>query len=166
MHYPITLVDIVAIVLAAASLRTAIPDLGSQPRKLWRLGLPPLFGLAASLIVLAGTVVTPANDIAWLGSALAGIGVGWLAGLRPRIATDQVWGTVQVDVRYDSVVAAACLLAVTFVDSVSGLLPRDRLPEHAELAAASGLFAGYLAGRAWSLARRAVAQPHTELGTS
>jgi hypothetical protein len=31
------------------------------------------------------------------------------------------------------------------------------------MAAASALFAGYLAGRAWSLIRRAVRLPHTEL---
>ena len=166
MHYPITLVDVVAIVLAAACLRTAVPDLAAWPRKLWRLGLPPFFGLLASLIVLAGAVVTPEHDIAWLAAALCGATAGLLRGRHIAVVTDQVWGTVRVSVQYDAVAAAACILAITFADSVSGLLPEDRLPGHATMAAASGLFAGYLAGRAWSLARRAVANTHTELSAS
>jgi hypothetical protein len=37
------------------------------------------------------------------------------------------------------------------------------LPRQAHVAAASSLFAGYLAGRAWSMGTRAARSPHVDL---
>lgn len=162
MPYPVTLIDLIAILFAAECVRTALPDLSARPRRLWRIGHSPLFALMASLIVLAGAVVTPQHDIAWLGTSLCGTLIGLLRGRRIAVDTDQIWGTVRVEVQYDAIAASVCVFAITLADGLSGLLP-DQLPRHAHMAAASGLFAGYLAGRAWSLARRAVDAPHTEL---
>jgi hypothetical protein len=163
MQYPITLVDVAGIIMAAVCVRTTVPDVQAAPRKLWRLGLPPLLGIGVSLLILAGAVVTFEHDATWMATALAGAVVGLLRGRRIVVETDQVWGTVRMPVVYDTVVAAFCILAIASVDGLSGLFTPGTLPRHAHMAAASALFAGYLAGRAWSLMRRAVRLPHTEL---
>ena len=164
MSYPVNLVDVAAVVMAAACARTTLHDLSPKARKLWRLGLPPLLGIGVSLLLLAGAVVSFEHDITWMVTALVGTLAGWLRGRRIPVRTDQVWGTIRTPVTYDAVIAGFCLFAITLADSLSGLLSVGFLPRHAHMAAASGLFAGYIAGRAWSLGRRAVEAPHSELG--
>lgn len=65
---------------------------------------------------------------------------------------------------YDTVIAVFCIFAIASLDGLSGLFSPGTFPRHAHMAAANALFAGYLAGRAWSLMRRAVRSPHTEIG--
>jgi hypothetical protein len=163
MQYPINLVDIAGIIVAAVCVKSTVPDVQAAPRKLWRLGLPPLLGIGVSLLILAGAVVSFEHDATWMATALAGAVVGLLRGRRIVIETDQVWGRVRMPVVYDTVVAAFCIFAIASVDGLSGLFAPGTFPRHAHMAAASALFAGYLAGRAWSLMRRAVRLPHTEL---
>ncbi len=165
MQYPINLVDIAGIVMAAACVKSTVSDAQPAPRKLWRLGLPPLLGSGVSLLILAGTVVTFEHDATWTATALAGAIGGLLRGRQIAVETDQVWGTVRTPVTYDTVIAALCILAIAAADGLSGLFTPGTIPRHAYMAAASALFAGYLSGRAWSLMRRAVLSPHTELGS-
>jgi len=164
MQYPITLVDIAGIIMAAVCVRSTVPDTLAAPRKLWRLGLPPLLGVGVSLLILAGAVVSFEHDATWMATALAGAVGGLVRGRQIAVETDQVWGTVRTPVVYDTVIAAFCIFAIASVDGLSGLFEGGTFPRHAYMAAASALFAGYLAGRAWSLVRRAVRSPHTEIG--
>jgi hypothetical protein len=164
MSYPINLVDVAAVLMAAVCARTTLPDLSPRARKLWRIGLPPLLGIGVSLILLAGAVVSIEHDIAWMGAAAVGSLTGWLRGRRIPVQTDQVWGTIRTPVTHDAVIAGVCLFAISFAAGLSGLLDANTLPRHASMAAGSGLFAGFLAGRAWSLGKRAVEAPHTDLG--
>lgn len=164
MQYPITLVDVAGIIMAAACVKSTVPDIEAAPRKLWRLGLPPLLGIGVSLLILAGTVVSFEHDATWTATALAGAVGGLVRGRKIAVETDQVWGTVRTPVVYDTVIAAFCIFAIASVDGLSGLFKPGTFPRHAYMAAASALFAGYLAGRAWSLMRRAVRSPHTEIG--
>jgi hypothetical protein len=163
MQYPITLVDVAGIVMATACVKSTVADAQATPRKLWLLGLPPLLGIGVSLLILAGAVVSFEHDATWMATALAGSIVGLLRGRRIVIETDQMWGTVRMPAVYDTVVAAFCIFAIASADGLSGLFKPGTLPRHAHMAAASALFAGYLAGRTWSLMRRAVRLPHTEL---
>jgi hypothetical protein len=163
MQYPITLVDIAGIIMAAVCVKSTVPDVLAAPRKLWRLGLPPLLGIGVSLLILAGAVVSFEHDATWMATALAGAIAGLLRGRQIVVETDQVWGTVRMPVVHDTAVAAFCIFAIASVDGLSGLFKPGTLPRHAHMAAASALFAGYLAGRAWSLIRRAMRLPHTEL---
>ena len=163
MPYPITLVDVAGIVVAAACVRSTVPDALAAPRKLWLLGLPPLLGIGVSLLILAGAVVSFEHDATWTATALAGAIVGLLRGRQIVIETDQVWGTVRTPAVYDTAIAAFCIFVIASADGLSGLFEPGTLPRHAHMAAASALLAGYLAGRAWSLIRRAVQLPHTEL---
>ena len=164
MTYPVNLVDIATGAIAAGCVRAVMVDLSPRPRKLWRIGLPPLLAIAVSLLLLAGDVVGLENDLAWLGAAGAGAAIGWLRGRGIAVQTDQRWGKLALPVTHDGLVAAFALFAIALTDGLSGLLPAGMLPRPAYLAATSGLFAGFLVGRAWSLAKRAVEAPHTELG--
>ena len=163
MQYPITLVDVAGIIMAAACVRSTVPDVQAMPRKLWRLGLSPLLGIGVSLLILAGAVVSFEHDATWVATALAGAIGGLLRGRQIAVETDQVWGTVRTPVVYDTVIAAFCIFAIASVAGLYGLFKPGLFPRHAHMAAASALFAGYLAGRAWSLMRRAVRLSHTEL---
>ncbi len=165
MQYPVTLVDVASIIMAAACVRSTVPDVQTAPRKLWRLGLPPLLGIGVSLLILAGTVVSFQHDVTWMATALVGAVGGSLRGRRIAVETDQVWGTVRTPVLHDTVIAAFCIFAIAAADGLSGLFKEGTLPRHAHMAAASALFAGYLGGRTWSLVRRAVDSPHTDLET-
>jgi hypothetical protein len=164
MQYPIALVDIACIAVAAACVSSTLSDLNDTPRKLWRLGLSPLLGVAVALLILAGAVVSFQHDATWVATALCGGAAGVWRGRRIAVQTDQVWGTVRTPIVYDALVAAVLILMIATADSLSGLFPRGTLPRHAHMAAASALFAGYLSGRAWSLVRRAMSVPHTDLG--
>jgi len=164
MQYPINLVDIAGIAMAAACVHSTLPDTRAAPRKLWRLGLPPLLGIGVSLLILAGAVVTFEHDATWMATSLAGAIVGLLRGRQITVATDQVWGVVRMPVVYDTVIAAFGIFVIAAIDGLSGLATPGTLPRHAYMAAAGALFSGYLAGRAWSVMRRAVRSPHTEIG--
>ena len=163
MAYPINLVDIAGIAIAVACVKSSLPDVRGMPRKLWRLGLPPLLGIFVSMLILAGAVVSFDHDATWMATALCGSFAGWLRGRHLFVETDQIWGVVRTRPAFDTVVVAVCILAIVSLDGLAGLFKPGTLPRHAEMAATSALCAGYLTGRAWSLVRRAMRSPHVEL---
>ena len=128
MPYPITLVDVAGIVMAAACVRSTVPDALAAPRKLWLLGLPPLLGIGVSLLILAGAVVSFEHDATWMATALAGAIAGMLRGRQIAIETDQVWGTVRMPAVYDTVIAAFCIFAIASADGLSGLFKPGTFP--------------------------------------
>src|SRR5215208_4161832 len=105
MQYPITLVDIASVAMAAACLHSTLPDLQGKSRKQWRLGVPPLLGIAVSLLILAGAVVTFEHDATWMATTLCGMVLGWLRGRFVVVEANQVWGTVRIAPHYDTVIA-------------------------------------------------------------
>ena len=163
MAYPITLVDIAGVAIAAACVHSTLPDIRRTPCKLWRLGLPPLLGIFASILILARAVVSFEHDAMWIVTALCGSLAGWWRGRHLVVETDQAWGIVRTQPSFDSLIAAGCILAIVLLDGVADLFRPGTLPRHAHFAAASALCAGYLTGRAWSLIRRAVRSPHVEI---
>jgi hypothetical protein len=165
MPYPISLVDIVSVVMAGACVSTTLPDVSGKPRKLWRLGLPPLLGSGVSLLILAGAVVSFEHDATWVATALCGTFAGWLRGRYVGVETDQVWGTVRMPPHFDTVAAAILIFLMALADALSGLFRPGLFPRHAFMAAGCALFAGYLAGRAWMVVRRAMRSPHVEIET-
>ena len=74
-----------------------------------------------------------------------------------------MWGTVRIAPHYDTVIAAFLIFAIALLDGLSEQFKPGTLPRHAHMAAASAMCAGYLAGRAWMLVRRAVRSPHIEI---
>jgi hypothetical protein len=63
----------------------------------------------------------------------------------------------------DGAVIAVGVVAAALIDAIAGFLPPGTLPRQPYVAAASSLFAGYLAGRAWTMATRAARSPHVDL---
>lgn len=165
MNYSVNLVDIIGIVIAAACLRSTWADMQGAPQKVWRLGLTPLLGNVVSLVILAGAVASFQHDATWVATAGIGALAGMVRGRQITVQTDQMWGTARTSVAYDAVIAAFCILVIATADGISGVFKPGTLPRHADMAAASALFSGFLGGRAWLLMRRAVNSPHTDLGT-
>ena len=163
MPYPITLVDIAGAAIGVACVQSTLSDVRGSACKLWRVGLPPLLSGFASILLLARAVVSFQHDAVWIVTALLGILVGWWRGRRISVETDQVWGVVRVQPTTDSLIAALFVLAIMLLDGADDLFPPGTLPRHANFAAASALCAGFLAGRAWSLIRRAMQAPHVEI---
>ena len=79
------------------------------------------------------------------------------------VQTDQVWGVVRPKPTLDGAVIAVGVVAAALVGAIAGFLPPETLPRQAHIAAASSLFAGYLAGRAWTMGTRAARSPHVDL---
>ena len=102
-----------------------------------------------------------AHDATWAATALVGTVAGVIRGRSIGVQTDQVWGVVRPQPALDGAVIAVGVVAAALVDAVAGFLPQGTLPRQAHVAAASSLFAGYLAGRAGLGTRAARSTPST-----
>ena len=132
MSYPVNLVDIAGVALAAACLRSTWPDVKGEPRKLYLLGLPPLLGIVVSIVILAGAVVSIEHDATWIATALVGGLAGWWRGRRIKVQIDQVWGIVRTGPAIDTAVSAAFIVVIAVLDGSAGLFEPGTLP-HSEI---------------------------------
>lgn len=154
--------DLAAVLLAAGATGGALGDLDRAPRRLWRLGMPPLLALPASLLTQANAI----ESVSWLSL----VAVGWLLGA-PRgrciaVETDQIWGTVRTARTGDGALAAALLLVVATLDALASWLSPETVVALPALRLAGALAAGYLGGRAWTLILGAARTSHTALGVA
>lgn len=163
MTYPLSLVNILTAVAACACLWSVVPEAKGKPQKLWRLAVPAFLATLVALVLLAGAVTSFAHDATWAAAALIGIVGGAVRGRSVGVQTDQMWGVVRPQPVMDGAVVAVGVVAAALIDAIAGFLPQGSLPRQAHIAAASSLFAGYLAGRAWTMASRAVRSPHVDL---
>src|SRR4029450_4510135 len=163
MTYPLSLVNILTVIAAAACLWAAVPEAQGKPQKLWRLAVPPSLAMLVALVLLAGAVTSFAHDATWAATALIGTVGGMIRGRSVGVQTDQVWGGVRPQPALDGAVVAVGVLAAALVDAVAGFLPQGTLPRQAHIAAARSLVAGYLVGRAWTRGQRAPRSPHVDL---
>jgi hypothetical protein len=130
---------------------------------LWKLGVAPLLGVVVAIILLAGMPASIVLETAWIGAAVAGGALGAIMGNRARTETDQMWGLVRLQPTYVGVAAAVCILALTMVDSLATLLGYPMAPARYDPAIGGALFAGFLVGRVWRMAARAIRSSHVEL---
>jgi hypothetical protein len=130
---------------------------------LWKLGIAPMFGAVVAIVLLAGTPSNRLLEAAWVGAAVAGGALGAIMGNRARTETDQMWGLVRLQPTYVGVAAAVCILVVTMVDSVTTLLGYPPAPARYDPAIGGALFAGFLVGRVWTMAAKAIRSSHVEL---
>jgi hypothetical protein len=163
MTYPLSLVNVLTVVAAAACLWAAVPEAQGKPQKLWRLAVPPFLATLVALVLLAGAVTSFTHDATWAATALVDTVSGIIRGRAFGVQTDQVWGVVRPQPALDGAVIAVGVVAAALVDVVAGFLPPGSLPRQAHIAAASSLFAGYLAGRAWTIGTRTARSPHVDL---
>ena len=163
MNYPLSLVNVLTVMAAAACLWSVVPEAQGKPQKLWRIAVPPVLATLVALVLLAGAVTSFTHDATWAATALIGTVTGVVRGRSIGVQTDQVWGVVRPQPALDGAVIAIGVVAAALVDAVAGFLPQGSLPRQAHIAAASSLFAGYLAGRAWSMGMRAARSSHVDL---
>jgi hypothetical protein len=149
--------------IAAACVWGTLPEVRHRPVMLWKLGRPPLFGAVVAMILLAGTPSNHRLEAMWLVAAIVGGALGAVMGNRIRSETDQMWGLVRLQPTYVGMAAAGCILAVTIVDSLTTLLGYPEAPPERDPAIGGALFAGFLIGRVWTLAAKAIRSSHVEL---
>jgi len=149
--------------IAAACVQGAFCETGNRPIMLWKLGVAPLLGAVVAVILLAGLPASAMLETAWIGAAAAGAALGAIMGNRARTETDQMWGLVRLRPTYVGVAAAVCILALATVDSLATLLGYPMTPARYDPAIGGALFAGFLVGRAWRMAARAIRSSHVEL---
>jgi hypothetical protein len=149
--------------IAAACVWGTLPEIRHRPVMLWKLGIPPLFGAVAAIILLAGTPSNHLLEATWLAATLLGGLLGVVMGNRVRTETDQMWGLVRLQPTYLGLTAALCILAVTLVDSLTTLFGYPPAPANRDPAIGAALFAGFLIGRAWTMAAKAIRSSHVEL---
>jgi hypothetical protein len=96
MTYPINLVDISGIAIAAAGVWLIVPEARGEIQKMWRLAVPPLLAVAVAIIILAGAVSSFEHDAVGVATGMVGCVAGLLRGRSMAVTTDQVWGLVRL----------------------------------------------------------------------
>jgi hypothetical protein len=163
MNVTFNLAALLNVLLAAAGLWTTVPELRGRPVKLWRLGLPPFFCTMTAIIMLANTPPPRLLEFAWLTAGLVGAVFGVVAGNFVKLETDQIWGLVQFRPAFLGSISALGILALTLVDSAAIWRGGGLWPLAYDPAVAAALLSGFLDGRAWRMAAKAVRSPHADL---
>jgi hypothetical protein len=157
------LVALLNVLVAAAGVWTALPEARGRAVKLWRLGMPPLFCTMASIIMLANTQVLHVLEAMWVAAAVGGAIVGVIVGQRVAIKTDQIWGLVHLPPSYAGIICAVAVLLTVIADSTALWMGITLWPPGQDPAIWAALLSGFLDGRGWRMAAKAVRSPHADL---
>jgi hypothetical protein len=157
------LVALLNVFLAVGGAWTALPEARGRAVKLWRLGMPPFFCTAAAIIMLANTQAHHVLEAMWLGAAVGGAAIGVFVGSRVKIRTDQIWGLVHLQPSYIGVICAVGVLVMVLADSTALWMGFTQWPPGQDPAIWAALLAGFLDGRGWRMAAKAVGSPHADL---
>ena len=163
MNVTFNLVALLNVLLAAAGLGATIPEVRGRPVKLWRLGLPAFFCTMTAIIMLSGTTTPHLLEFAWLIAGVIGAIAGIVAGSFVDVKTDQMWGLVQFKPAFLGTASALAILLLVLVDSSAVWLNFGLWPMAYDPAVAAALLSGFLDGRAWRMAAKAVRSPHADL---
>ena len=163
MIAPLSLSNVLTVLLAFACLHTIAPQSRGGVVKLWRLALPPCFAAVEALVLLAGVFdATLGHDAEWLIAALLGAFLGRMRGWSMPVEVDRMWELVRLKPSLDGQFAALALVGWSAVDFTSASL-EDPIVACEHVAAGAAFVAGYLAARALAIAVRAMHAPHVEL---
>jgi len=163
MIAPLSLTNVLTVLMAVTCLTTLVAQSRGEPVKLWRLAVPATLAVGVTLVLLAG--VFDANfphDAEWLAAAAVGSVMGRARGWAMPIAVDHVRDLVVVRRNVDGALAASALVVCSLIDFAGAAL-EDPIVACNITAAASALFAGYVVSRALAIAVRAGRAPHVEL---
>jgi len=166
MISPLSLSNVLTVLVALLCLWTMSPQARGGVVRIWRLAIPACFAAVESLMLLAGVFdATFAHDAEWLAGLVIGSVIGRMRGWTMAVEVDQMWGLVRLPRTNDGRIAALALVALSAIDFVSAALEDPTIePQH--VAAAAALCAGYIGCRALSLIVRSVRAPHVELHTT
>lgn len=163
MTLTFNLVALLNVLVAAAGVWTALPEIRGRVVKLWRLGMPPLFCTMASIIMLANTQALHVVEAMWVGAAAVGTVAGAIVGSRAKIKTDQMWGLVHLVPSYTGVICAVGVLLTVLADSTALWMGIETWPPGKDPAVWAALLSGFLVGRGWRMAAKAMRLPHADL---
>ena len=166
MIAPLSLSNVLTVLVALLCLWTMSPQAHGGVVRMWRLALPACFAAVDAMVLLAG--VFDANwvsDAEWLAGLMLGSVIGRMRGWTMAVEVDQMRGLVRLPRANDGRIAALILVALSAIDFTSAAL-EDPVVEPQHLAAAAALCAGYIGCRALSLIVRSVRAPHVELHTT
>ncbi|MBS0517757.1 MAG: hypothetical protein JSR90_03650 [Proteobacteria bacterium] len=163
MIAPLSLSNVLTVVLALLCLWTSNAQSSGGVVKLWRLAVPPTLATAVALVLLASVFnPTLAHDAEWIVAAILGAALGRTRGWLMHVESDQRWGLVKLPRSYDGLLASFALLVLSMVDFAGAALGAAVIqPPH--VAAGAAACAGYLVFRAIATTMRATRRPHVEL---
>lgn len=166
MIAPLSLSNLITVVLAVICLSTILPQARGNVVKIWRLAMPACLAMVVAFILLASVFDADlATDAEWLGALLVGAVAGRMRGWALAMEVDQASSLMRQRRSADGTIAASALVLLTLIDFTSAALHEVWIgPEH--LAAAAALFAGFLGSRALAMAVRTARLPHHELHTA
>jgi hypothetical protein len=166
MISPLSLSNVLTVLVALLCLWTMSPQARGGVVRIWRLAIPGCFAAVESLMLLAGVFdATFAHDAEWLAGLVLGSVIGRMRGWTMAVEVDQTWGLVRLPRTNDGRVAALALVVLSAIDFASATFEDSTIePQH--VAAAAALCAGYIGCRALSLIVRSVRAPHVELHTT
>jgi hypothetical protein len=163
MIAPLSLSNLITVVLAVICLSTILPQARGNVVKIWRLAMPACLGMVVAFILLAGVFNADlVTDAEWLAALLVGGVAGRLRGWTAAIEVDQASSLMRQRRSADGTIAATGLVLVAMFDFASAAF-RDIWIEPEHVAAAAALFAGFLGCRALAIAVRTTRLPHHEL---
>jgi hypothetical protein len=163
MIAPLSLSNLVTVIIAFTCLSTMLPQARGSVVKIWRLALPPCLAMVVAFGLLSG-IFEPdlISDAEWLVAAIVGGLLGRMRGWSLPVEVDQMSNLMRQRRSADATIAAVALVVVALVDFVSAAW-REAVIEPEHVAAAAALCAGFLAGRAIALAVRTAHLPHITL---
>lgn len=152
---PLSLANVLTILIAAICLKMVASQTAGRVLKLPRLALPAALATVDALVLLAGVFdANLANDALWLGAAVAGFVVGRMRGWMLPMQVFPGKGAVRAVQTADNLAAAFALLALAMTDFISAALG-EPLIDPGQVAAGAALCAGFLVGRWFAMAVRA-----------
>jgi hypothetical protein len=151
---PVSLSNVLTVLLAVACLWTIVPQARGNEVKLWRLAMPPSFATAQAIVLLAGVFdATPAHDAEWLVGGLFGAALGRMRGWTLPFDVDRVRDLIRIRPSLDAHLAAIGLVVLSAIDFTSASL-EDPVVATDCVAAGAAFFAGYIGCRALAIAVR------------
>ena len=166
MIAPLSLANILTVLMAIACLWTIVPQARGDGVKLWRMVVPPGFAIAQALVLLAGVFdATFAHDAEWLGGGILGAVLGRMRGWTLSFDIDRIRGLIRVHPSIDIHLAAIGLVVLAAIDFVSASF-EDPIVATDFVAAGAAFFAGYLSCRALAIAVRVSRAANATPGSS
>ena len=166
MIAPLSLSNLITVVIALICLWTVASQARGAVIKVWRLAIPPCFAAVNALVLLAG--VFEANwehDAEWLLAALVGAFFGRMRGWTIEVEVDQRRELVRQHRSADGPLMAIVLVLLSFADFLGAALV-DPVLEPQHVAAGAAFCAGWLGARALAIAVRTTRLPHVELSSA
>ena len=163
MDAPLSLSNVLTVIVAVTCLSTISAQSSGQVIKLWRLAVPSSLAAVEALVLLAGVFdATFAHDAEWMAAVAIGSIIGRARGWTLPIAVDQTQDLVRLRRSVDAQAAAIGLVLLSFIDFTSAALG-DPIVAPSYVATAAAFLAGYVSCRSLAIAVRAMRAPHVEL---